>query len=95
MTIIFSCDTELPNIAGNIRRKTRLTPSCELALGRGNMRMRYRNGNWNTSWTTPARNTPHASACAGSEKYGAPQTAVAIRTRFNNTGVNAAAAKRE
>ena len=62
--------------------------------GRGSARTRCKNSSWNSSCTTPAINTPQASASPALPSTGASYRAAAIRHGFNNTGVKAGTAKR-
>ena len=90
-----TCATDEPNIAGSMSFTARLTPACRgFHLGFGNALMRARNGNWNSSWQTPATNTAYASAMPGCSRRGDSHTAAAINTTFRMTGVNAGTAKR-
>ena len=87
--------TETPNRAGTINFKIRRTPGSLVSqIGRGTSSSRYSDGNWNSNWINPAKNTPQASAKTGSSNQGAATVAAKIRDKLRNTGVNAGTAKR-
>ena len=87
--------TETPNIAGSISLRMRPTPGWRVSRrGRGSIRMRARNGTWNSSWISPAMNTAQASANTGSANQREATSAPAISVRFRNSGVIAGTAKR-
>ena len=90
-----TCATDTPRTAGAISSSTRRTPGWPMGLrGRGSMPMRASAGNCSASCATPPASTDQASTMAGGSKYGANQSAPAMKQMFSSEGVKAGMANR-